>query len=332
VNTMATIALIGPYDPEIREAIHRAVPSGFLLTEILAESEYDRLHDVNYIILRMLTLNENVINSVPNLKLIQRWGAGYDKVDVKAAGKRNIPVAITSGMNSPSVSDMAVLLMLAVYRQLPLLHSNVVSGKWRGEEGITSTSYVLDDKMVGLIGLGNIGKLVARKVRAFGASVQYYDVVRLTPQEEEKQGVSYVGLEELLKTSDIISLHVPLTDANRHLIRQETIALMKPSAVIINTARGPIIREADLVQALRDRRILGAGLDCLEKEPPENDNPLFGLGNVVLTPHMGGSTMDVNTIMIKRCMENIVKVSRGQLPPKGDFVNAQHFSKPPVSS
>ena len=324
---METIALIGPYDPKIKKLIHQSIPSGFSLKEISSESEYDKLHDVNYIILRTLSLNKQVINTIPNLKLIQRWGVGYDKVDVKAAGNKNIPVAITSGMNAPSVSEMAVLLMLAVYRKLPLLHNNVQEGKWRGEDGITSTSYVIEGKTIGLIGLGAIGKQVVQKVKAFGADVQYYDVFRMSLEEEAKFGVKYVELEELLKTSDIISLHLPLNENTKYLIRKETIELMKPTVIIINTARGELVKEDDFVEMLQDNKILGAGFDVIEHEPPSIDSPLLRLKNVVLTPHMGGSTFDINTSMIKRCIDNIVTVSRNESLRQGDFVNAQYFVK-----
>jgi len=324
---METIALIGQYDPPIKALIHQSMPSNFAIKEIAAENQYDQLKGVNYVILRTLTLKEQVISAISNLKLIQRWGVGYNTVDIRAAGSRNIPVAITSGMNAPSVSEMAVLLMLAVYRQLPLLHNNVLQGKWRGEEGIASSSYVIDGKMVGLIGLGAIGKQVVHKVQAFGAAVQYYDVFRLTPEEEVRLGVTYVDLEELLKTSDIISLHLPLTEATKHLIRKETIGLMKASAIIINTTRGEIINEEDLVESLQHKRILGAGLDVVENEPPAIDSPLLSLKNVILTPHMGGSTFDINTAMVKRCMDNIVRISRGESLRSNDIVNAQYFTK-----
>lgn len=323
---METIALIGPYDPQIKALLYHSMPREFAIKEISSENQYDQLKDVHYIILRTLTLNDQVIKEIPHLKLIQRWGVGYNTVDIKAAGSRNIPVAITSGMNAPSVSEMAVLLMLAVYRQLPLLHGNVLQGKWRGEEGIASSSYVIDGKLVGLIGLGAIGKQVVHKVRSFGAAVQYYDAFRLAPEEEAKLDVTYVELEELLRSSDIISLHLPLTETTKHLIRKETINLMKDSVIIINTARGEIIKEADLIEALQQQRILGAGLDVVENEPPAVDSPLLKLTNVVLTPHMGGSTFDINTSMVKRCVDNIVRVSCGKNLRPSDVVNQQYFT------
>lgn len=322
---MEKIALIGPYDPEIRELIKAQAAGKFSIFEIGSEAEYDRLKDADYVILRTLTLREPIIRKHPQIKLIQRWGAGFDTVDIEAAAQEKIPVAVTSGMNAPSVSEMAILLMLAVYRKLPLLHQNVLEGKWRGEEGIASSSYVIDGKVVGLMGMGAIGKMVAKKVQEFGATVQYYDLFQLSAEEEKSLNVRCVDQKELLETSDIISLHLPLSEDTRNIINRETIELMKRNAVIINTARGGIINEEDLVDALNQGRILGAGLDVVSQEPLLADSLLAKAPNVVLTPHMGGSTFDVNTAMVKRCLENIEKVSRKEELLPGDFVNKKYF-------
>jgi len=317
---MEVIALTGPYPSGVKELLAELAPSGFEVRTIATTQDFEKLQDANYIILRTLSLDEQIINSLPNLKFIQRWGVGYDTVDIQAAGKRNIPVAITTGINAAPVSEMAVLLMLATYRNLIQLFNNVQAGKWR--EGASANAYVINGKTVGLVGMGNIGKQVAKKVQAFGADVKYYDAFRLSPEEEAKLGVTYVEMEELLKTTDIISLHVPLTDDTRHLICTATIELMKPSAIIINTARGEIISEADLVVALQNNRIMGAGLDVVEHEPASKDNPLLTLKNVVVTPHMGAATSDISVSMAKRCMENIIKVSKGESLGTSDVVNA----------
>ncbi|WP_312340028.1 2-hydroxyacid dehydrogenase [Anaerospora hongkongensis] len=323
---MEIIALTGPYDFEVKKMLYQMLPSGFEIREVGSENEYGQLQAVDYVILRTLKMNDQVIHSIPNLKLIQRWGVGYDTVDIIAAGKRNIPVAITSGMNAAPVSEMAVLLMLAVYRNLPLLYANVLAGSWR--DGINVGSlFTIEGKTVGLVGLGAIGRQVVAKVKAFGATVQYYDAIRLSTEDETKLGIRYVGLEELFRTSDIISLHVPLLDNTRQMIRKETLELMKPAAVIINTARGEIIKEDDLVDALINKRILGAGLDVVEREPADRNNPLLSLQNVVVTPHMGGSTMDISVNMAKRCIENIVRISKGEPLIPTDLVNKQYLCK-----
>ena len=328
---METIALMGPYDMAVKQMLRELAPETFAFVEVHSEQELARLQQAQYIILRVLGTPAELIASLPKLRLIQRWGVGFDKVDIQAAGARNIPVAVTPGMNAASVSEMAVLHMLAVYRRLLTLHRNVLAGKWQ-QPGLASISYTICGKTAGLIGLGHIGRLVAQKVQAFGAKVQYFDSFRLPAAEEQQLGLCYVSLEELLHTSDIVSLHVPLTDATRHLIDRHAIELMKPEAILINTARGGIVCERDLIDALREHRILGAGLDCEEQEPAAADSPLLQLDNVVLTPHMGGSTIDTSRNMARRCIENIIRVSRGEeLSPK-DVVNRQYFSEQRVKT
>ncbi|MEN6565023.1 MAG: 2-hydroxyacid dehydrogenase [Veillonellales bacterium] len=321
---METIAFMGPYDAAVKKIMRKMVSKDFRFIEVTDMKDTDQLKEAHYIILRVLRMEGGLIRELPLLKLIQRWGVGFDKVDIAAAGERNIPVAVTPGMNAASVAEMAVLHMLAVYRKLLVLHGNVVNGKWQ-RPGIASHSYTICGKKVGLIGLGNIGELVAKQVQAFGAEVQYYDMFRLQPVEELRLGIQYVSLEELLKNSDIVSLHIPLTDSTRHLLNKDTFRLMKKNAILINTARGGIIQESDLIEALSSHKIMGAGLDCLETEPVSTDNPLLKLDNVVLTPHMGGSTMDTSVNMARHCIENIVKVSQGKPLPTRDIVNAKYL-------
>lgn len=321
---METIALVGPIDIDAKAKIREIIPKGFKIKEVPTEDEFDQLHDADYIILRTLKLDEKTIYSIPNLKLIQRWGVGYDTVDIKAAGERNIPVAITAGINAAPVSEFAVLLMLAVYRNIIGLHNNVIQGKWR-EGNFISRSYLINGKTVGLIGLGSVGKQVVPKVKSFGAKVQYYDVVKLSQDEENRMEIKYVGFEELIKTSDIISLHVPLTKDTYHLICKDTIDMMKPTAIIVNTSRGSIIKEDDLVEALQSGRILGAALDVYENEPVISNNTLLKLKNVVLAPHSGGNTADNTANMANRCISNIVKVSKGERLSKSDVVNSEYL-------
>ena len=178
-----------------------------------------------------------------------------------------------------------------------------------------------------MIGFGNIGRKVAQRLKAFDAEVQYYDVVRPSQKEEEELGVRYASFDALLRTSDIVSLHVPLSDGTRGLINRSTIQLMKPTAVLINTSRGGVINQKDLIEALGNGRLFGAGLDVYESEPLKEDNPFRSLKNVVTTPHVGGNTVDNNANMARRAVDNIVAVSKGLPVPAGDLVNAQYLKK-----
>jgi phosphoglycerate dehydrogenase-like enzyme len=184
---------------------------------------------------------------------------------------------------------------------------------------------MIKGKTVGLIGCGAIGRQVAEKVRAFGAQVVYYDVFRLPETTEQKLGLTFRELDEVLASADIISLHLPLLDSTRGMIGRREIALMKPSALLINTARGEIINTVALAEALAGKRIAGAGLDVFDPEPLEADSPLRALDNVVLTPHVGGNTADISMDMVDICLENIFAVRDGRpLSPKV-LVNRQYL-------
>jgi phosphoglycerate dehydrogenase-like enzyme len=176
------------------------------------------------------------------------------------------------------------------------------------------SSYEIAGKTIGLIGLGRIGREVATRARAFAAEIVYFDTIRLDPDTERALGVTFVPLDELLATADIISLHVPSTPATRHLIDSAALEKMKPTAVLINTARGPLVDEQALVAALRANRILGAGLDVFEKEPPSTDHPLFALPNVVVTPHIAAGTVDALRAKMDACFANMKRVVAGEEP------------------
>jgi glyoxylate reductase/D-3-phosphoglycerate dehydrogenase len=174
--------------------------------------------------------------------------------------------------------------------------------------------YELFDKTLGIVGLGTIGKKVARLGRAFGMRVQYYDIARLNADAEDALGVRFRLLRELLKSSDVVSLHVPLNDSTRALIGAGELALMKPGAILINTSRGPVVDEPALYEALNGGRLFGAGLDVFDQEPPPPDNPLLTLDNVVLTAHFAGPTWDNHVARFRNAFDNVQRVARGEPP------------------
>lgn len=323
---MAKIALLGPFTEQMQASFKKILPEGFELFLVPTKAEYDKLPDADYIVFRTLDIREETIKKLHRTKFIQRWGVGYDIIDIKAAGAHHIPVAIMSGINATQVAEMTVLLTLAVFRNIISLHNGILNGQWPKTE-FMKRSFVINGKRVGIVGLGNIGMKVAAIFRAFGAEVQYFDVPRRTVEIETELSVQYRPLDKLFETSDILCLHLPLLDTTRHMINRDTIALMKPTAVIINTSRGGIIDETALYDALSNNRLLGAGLDVFENEPILKDSPLRSLTNVVMSPHIGGSTVDNNDTMAKRAIENIVKVSLGQEVCPGDLVNADYLRK-----
>jgi phosphoglycerate dehydrogenase-like enzyme len=192
-------------------------------------------------------------------------------------------------------------------------HANVAGGRWRGN-GPAPRLYELSGKTLGIVGLGTIGKKVARLARAFGMAVQYYDIVRLSEDAEDALGVRFRLLRELMQSSDVVSLHVPLNASTRHMIGAGELALMRPTAVLVNTARGAVVDEAALTRALAEGRILGAGLDVFDREPPEPGNPLLGLDNVVLTAHFAGPTWDNHVARFRNAFDNVQRVHRGEPP------------------
>ena len=317
------IALVGPFSEEQRSEFEKRCPEGFSMLEIKTEDDFHLLGQVDYVVLRTYSMQKQEIELCPRLKLIQRWGVGYDTVDVEAAGQAGIPVMITQGINAVPVAEFTVGLILAVYRNLIVQHKNVESGRWRQEE-LFKRSYIIRGKKVGLVGLGSIGSIVAKILQGMGATIFYYDQFRIGLTREKDLDITYVGLQELFETSDIISLHVPLTNATLGLINADLINRMKPNSVIINTARGEIIDENALYFALSNGKILGAGLDVFTDEPVVTNNPLVALENVVLSAHCAGNTVDNNLNMVNRCIENILRVRSGNLDTP-DLVNKKYL-------
>lgn len=250
----------------------------------------------------------------PKLKLLQLLSAGYDTVDIEAARGAGIPVCNNGGANSTAVSEHALMLMMAVCRRLVWQHESVVSGRWRGNDPGATKLFELRDKVLGLVGFGAIGKKVARLANAFGMRVQYYDIRRVSEAEEDALHVRFRLLNEILRSSDLVSLHVPLTPASKHMIGAAELALMKPSAYLVNTSRGPVVDEKALIAALEGGSIAGAGLDVFDQEPPPADNPLFRLKNVVLTPHYAGPTWDNQQARFRNAFDNCQRVARGEAP------------------
>ncbi len=247
------------------------------------------------------------------LKLVQLLTAGYDKYDIAAARGAGVAIASNGGANSVGVAEHAILLMMALKRHLLRYHDDVISGKW-WKIGDMPRIGDLGGNTLGIVGCNTIGKRLAKLARAFDMKVVYFDIARLAPQEEDDLGIHFRLLQELLRESDIVSLHVPLLPATLNMIGAEEIAMMKPSALLINTSRGQVVDEPALIAALQERRIAGAGLDVLAKEPPDPDNPLFALDNVLLTPHQAGHIVHYFEPALRNAFFNVQRMLSGELP------------------
>ncbi|PYM24762.1 MAG: lactate dehydrogenase [Candidatus Rokuibacteriota bacterium] len=298
------------------EIARSLTPPGFELVEVdFGTPQFiEAAADAEFYMGLARNMGGEFFRSAPKLKLVQLLSAGYDRVDVEAARKAKVPVSNNGGANAIAVAEHTVLLMLAVLKQLVRFHQDVVAGKWRPPASSESPVYELSARTVGIIGLGNIGKKVARRAAAFDARVQYHDILRLTEAEEDALGVRFVLLNELLRTSDIVTLHVPLNDSTRGMIGARELSQMKSGAILVNTCRGPVVDENALYEALKGKRLAGAGLDVLVEEPPAKNHPLFTLPNVTLTPHSAGPTWENWTARFRNGFDNIERVAAGRKP------------------
>jgi len=301
--------------PDAADAARAMAPAGFDLAVVPGQSAAFReaMAAAEYLVGFVDALiDRDLFQSAPGLRLVQLLSAGYDRADLEAARAAGVPVCNNGGANAVAVSEHAVLLMLAVSRQLVRQHLSVAAGSWRGNQ--TPRLHELRGKTLGIVGLGSIGRKTARLAQAFGMTVIYYDVARLPEDQEDLLDVRFRLLRELLREADIVSLHTPLNASTRHLIGADELALMKPSAILVNTARGPVVDEAALYQALTDGSLAGAGLDVFDQEPPLPDNPLLGLDNVTLTAHLAGPTFESNAARVRNAFDNVQRVARGEAP------------------
>ena len=271
------------------------------------------MHDADFLILFPGQISEQVLRSAPRLKLIQLVAAGYDSMDMELCQELGIPVANNGGANSIDVAEHTISLILGFYRRLIELNRNVRVDRWRSIDTGLST-YTISGKTIGIIGLGNIGKRVAHLLRAFGAHLLYYDQYPPAGDIESEFSVTRTALEDLLRESDIVTVHLPLTRETRGIIGKHELSLLKSTAVLVNTCRGPIVDEVALTEVLSEKRILGAALDVLEQEPPLPDNPLLKLDNVLLTPHVAGVTYDTWTRRGQFVFQNLQRVWDGEPP------------------
>ena len=302
---------------ELVEEVLSYAPSDYeivVLNETASEREIIRqVEDTDFLLCYRHDPSDDVLRSLKKCQLVQLLAAGYDRINLDILSELGIPCCNNGGANSWAVADQALLLMLAVYKQLLASDASTRNGEWA--KPITGqNTFEMADKNIGILGFGSIGMQVAKRVQGFDAHVQYYDLNRLDDNTELEMGVTYASVENLFRTSDILTCHTPLTKSTRHIVNSRTLSMMKSSAVLINTSRGPVVDELALIEALSSGTIAAAGLDVFEKEPLDPDNPLLRMDNVVVTPHMAGTTWDTWARRAKFGFENMKRVSRGEPP------------------
>jgi phosphoglycerate dehydrogenase-like enzyme len=251
-----------------------------------------------------------VLEANPTLKVIARVGVGYDAVDLAAATEHGVAVTITPGANHDAVAEHTFALMLALAKDLVNQHNLTQAGRWPRK-----TTLPLRGRALGIAGLGRIGKAVACRGECFGMKLLAFEPFP-DPEFVRRHLVTLLPFDRLLAESDFLSLHLPLTKESTHLMNRQTLSKMKPTAVLINTARGGLVCEPDLFDALKNHRLAGAALDVFEREPPDPKDPLLTLENVILTPHAAGSDVKSRDDMANMAAQSIVALSKGQWPPE----------------
>ena len=315
----AKIVFLSDLDPQLQDiVVCQALPGMEVTAASLSlddDKKADLAADADFLILWPATISEQVFRAAKKCKLVQLLSAGYDRVDLSLARELGIPVANNGGANSVAVAEHTMLLILACYRRLVHYANLVKDGGWRELQDRKPDVYELEGKTVGLIGFGNIARKVAKMLKGFDTKVQFFDkYASASAQELAELNARQVSLEELLKTSDVVSVHVPLTAETRDMVGKKELDLMKRSAIIVNTSRGGIINEPALLEALNSGSIGAAGLDVLDHEPPDRDDPLLKADNLVLTPHNAGPTMESLTKRAANAFQNIRRVMDGEAP------------------
>lgn len=259
-------------------------------------------------------VDEEVIAAGERLRVVSNCAVGYDNIDVAAATARGILVCNTPGVLTETTADLAWALIMAAGRRIVEADRYLRAGRWRSWSPQLLLGQDVHGATLGIVGFGRIGQALGRRARGFGMRILYTD---LAPRAEEAEAIDarFAALPELLRESDFVSVHTPLTPETHHLIGKDELALMKPTAVLVNTARGPIVDEGALAEALRGGRIFAAGLDVYAAEPLPADSPLLGLENVVLLPHIGSASVATRTLMARMAAENLVAGLSGRRPP-----------------
>ena len=269
-------------------------------------------------------IDGEIMDAEPNLKVISNYAVGFDNIDVEAATERGIPVTNTPGVLTETTADFAWALLMAIARRVVEADKFTREGKFKGWRPQLLLGSDVYGKTIGIVGMGRIGQAMARRARGFGMNILYYDEYRPDPAVEKELGATYVPFDELLQKADYVSIHVPLMESTHHLIGERELKLMKKTAYLINSARGPIVDEKALVKALQEKEIAGAGLDVFEDEP-ELAPGLAELDNVVIAPHIASATIETRSKMATEAAEGCLSVLKGERPV--NLVNEEVWDK-----
>lgn len=317
-----TIVLLDMTTPQRADRLRELLPEGFVLTHGTARGDEhmkEIIAEADYAIAGQVPVSGAVLRSAKKLKLLHKWGVGYDNIDIETARELGIKVARTTGSNALPVAEFALGLMLSSLRFIAYGHEELKKGHWATGK-LPGETYMLSGKTVGIVGFGAIGKNVAKLLKGFGCTILYSKRTPLSAAEEAELGVRHATMAEILRESDVVSLHCPLTPETTDLIDAAAFKAMKKTAVLVNCARGGVVNEADLVAALRARDIAGAAMDVYAIEPLPPESELLTLDNIVVTPHLAAMAADNFAPTVKRMFANMQHVSRGEPVPPLDVV------------
>ena len=302
------------------ETFQQAAPPeadlGWVDSSLSLEDQADQMRDAVAAIVAGGNISVELATRCPNLRLVQTTSAGTDRLDKAGLGELGIRVSNNGGGNAVAVAEHTIGLIVSTIRKMQLQFSSVQSRTWASDINAKwfSQAREIEGKTVGIVGLGRIGSRVARRLQGWECEIVYSDDVDIPAELEEELHLTRLPLDELLQTSDIITMHVPLGSQTRGMISDREFAMMKPTAIFINACRGPVVDEAALIRAMQNDRIAAAGLDVLEEEPTPEDNPLLDMDNVLVTPHMAGFSVEAGEKSRLFALGNAARVARGEEP------------------
>lgn len=318
-----TIVILDPITADRAERLRSLLPPGMILTHATARGDEhlkEIIADADYAISGQVGVSGDVLKAARKLKLLHKWGVGVDNLDVDTARALGIKVARTTGSNAVPVAEYTLGLTIAALRGLAIGHAELKKGNWRGLTAQGMDTFMLSGKTVGIIGFGAIGQQVARLLKGFGCTILYSKRHPLSAEVEADLGARFATLAEIYAQADVITLNCPLTPETAGLIDRTALKAMKKTAVLVNVARGGIVVEPDLIEALKAREIHAAAFDVFEIEPLPSDSPLLQLDNLVVTPHLASLASDNFEKTVNQMFGNIARVSRGEPVPERDIV------------
>lgn len=316
------VALLDPMPEHSRQIVQSGFGADHDVVFVADDSEAakaDAAREAAVLLTMWGRVSAATVQAAGRCRLIHKLGVGTDKIDVEAAGARGITVLKAAGVNAAAVAELAVLLTLAVARNLPAAMTFAQKGV-HAKEQLRVTSYQLAGRRVGLLGLGHIGVQAARRFAAFGTDLRYYDLRRADASVEQEIGVRYAEFDELIETSHVLSIHIPKTPDTGPVIDARALGRARSDLILVNTSRGGLVDEAALAAAVGAGRILGAGLDVTDQEPLPADSPLLGCPRIVLTPHIGGAVADNFPRVVEHALANTRAVLAGRTVAPADIV------------